>query len=75
MNYFEEFKKLLGAIVKPGVEITEETELKTLGIDSLDLVQVLTDAEEKYDILFDDEELNGFIKVSDIVKAIEAKLK
>lgn len=74
MNYYQEFVNLLSSKVK-GKEITPETELKSLGIDSLDLVEIVMDAEEKYNVMFSNDELATFVTVSDVVKAIESKVK
>ncbi|MGI6378348.1 acyl carrier protein [bacterium] len=73
MDYLQEFIKILAEKVK-GKEIKEETELKTLGVDSLDLVEIIMDVETKYGITFTNEELSGFITVGDVVKTIKAKM-
>ena len=73
MKYFDEFKEILETKVH-GKEITMETELKGLGIDSLDLVEIIMDAEEKYGIEFDNDELSGFTTVGDVVETINKKL-
>lgn len=54
--------------------ISEETEIKSLGIDSLDLVESLMAMEEKLDIQFTDEEMLSFKTVGDVYKVIESKL-
>lgn len=74
MNYLEEFIKILAGKVKEQ-NIKEETELKNLGVDSLDLVEIIMDVEEKYGITFTNEELNSFVTVGDVVKVIEGKMK
>lgn len=74
MNYLEEFVKILAGKVKEQ-NIKEETELKNLGVDSLDLVEIIMDVEEKYGITFTNEELNSFVTVGDVVKVIEGKMK
>ncbi len=75
MDYLKEFIDLLAVKVKKGTEITPSTELKSLGIDSLDLVEIVIEAEEKYKIEFTNEELSSFVTVSDVVNAIESKAK
>jgi len=55
-------------------DVKAETELRNLGIDSLDLVEIVMDLEEKYKIQFSNDELNNFITVNDVVKAVESKL-
>ena len=74
MDSFNGFVELLKKVVK-NKEITLGTELRSLGIDSLDLAEIIMEAEEKFDISFTNDELNGFVKVEDVVKTIEAKKK
>ena len=61
--------------IAKGKEFTLESNVKELGLDSLDIVDLLMDMEEKYDIEFENEEMTDLVTVNDVVKAIEAKLK
>lgn len=54
-------------------EVKSDTDLRGLGIDSLDLVEIIMESEDVFGVQFSNEELNNFQKVSDVVKAIEAK--
>lgn len=74
MDSFNGFVVLLKKVVK-NKEITLDTELRALGIDSLDLAEIIMEAEEKFNISFTNEELNGFVKVGDVVATIDAKKK
>ena len=69
----EEFVKMLAGKIK-AQDVKEETELKSLGVDSLDLVEIIMDVEEKYGITFTNEELGSFVTVGDVVKTIQGKL-
>lgn len=73
MNCFEEFKKIILSKVK-NVDVTMESNLKDLGLDSLDLLEIVTDAEERLNIRFEDEELLSFKTVADVVTCAEGKL-
>ncbi|MGX9358497.1 phosphopantetheine-binding protein [Mycoplasma sp. 128] len=53
--------------------ISRDSEIKSLGIDSLDLVQAVTELEEKLNISISDEELLSIKKVSDIIDLINKK--
>lgn len=54
------------------VEITEETSFKDdLGVDSLDLLELVMAFEEEYNIELDPEELEGIQTVGDIVEFIK----
>ena len=56
-------------------EVTLESNVKEWGLDSLDIVDLLMDMEEKYNIEFENEEMTELVTVNDVVKAIESKLK
>ncbi|UUD36451.1 phosphopantetheine-binding protein [Mycoplasmopsis citelli] len=62
---FEELKKYSK---KP---FNEETLLEELKIDSLDLVEIVVDAEEHFNIEIPDAELIKIKKISDIILLIE----
>lgn len=54
------------------VDITEETSFKDdLGVDSLDLLELVMAFEEEYNIELDPEELEGIQTVGDIVEFIK----
>ncbi len=72
MDYKKEFIALLQEKVG-NKKIDENTDLRGLGIDSLDLVEIIMAAEEKFGVQFTNEELNGFQTVKDVLAAIEAK--
>ena len=49
--------------------------LSELGLDSLDVVELLLQLEEQYDIHFDDIDMSNFKTVGDLLASIEQKLK
>ena len=73
MNCFEEFKKIIEGHSK-ATNITMESSLKDLGLDSLDLLEIVTEGEELLNITFEDEELLSFKTVADVVNCAERKL-
>ena len=75
MNCFEEFKKIIGNKVKDVNSITMDSSLKDLGLDSLDLLEIVTDGEEIFNIRFEDEELLSFNTIGDVVRCAETKTK
>ena len=74
MNIQEQVLEGLKKVVK-GKEVTLDSNLKELGLDSLDVVDMLMDLEEKFGIEFENEEMMAFAVVNDIVSAIENKTK
>ena len=73
MNCFEEFKKIISNHCKSS-EITLDSNLKDLGLDSLDLLEIVTEGEELLNIRFEDEELLSFKTVADVIRCAESKM-
>ena len=72
MNYFDKIKERLSAKLK-GQELTAESSFKDLGIDSLDLVDLVFELEEEIGVEFEDEELLKISTVQDLLDLIETK--
>ncbi len=72
MNYLEQIKEVLGPKLKDH-ELTENSNFKELGIDSLDLVDLVFQMEEALGVQFEDEELLSIQTVGDLIKLVESK--
>ena len=72
---FEEVKRLL--VEQVGVDAGEnkmESELANdLGINSIDLAELIMACEEKYGVTIEDEEIHKLITVGDVVNYLESK--
>ncbi len=73
---FAEIRKImqdyLGELVVK--DMSFESDLKVdLGMDSMDILYVVFIIQNTFDIEISDEEMNTFITVADMVKAVEAK--
>ena len=53
--------------VKDNAEITPRTNLRELGIDSVDLVEILLNFEEKMNLTFEDEAMLKLSTVQDVL--------
>ena len=74
MNKLEEIKaKLTEAAHKDSVD--ESMKLNALGLDSLDVVELLLKLEEEYDVHFDDVDMSDLVTVKDLLDAISSQLK
>lgn len=73
MNYFEEFKSIIASKTGDASKITMDSNLKELGLDSLDLVEIILDGEERCGITFENDELLNFVTVGDVVRSAESK--
>lgn len=58
----------------PNAKLEDETKLEDLGLDSLDKIELLYAIEESFGIEFENEEMQSFITIGDIVKSIEKKI-
>lgn len=71
------FRKLREIICeRQGILEIEEVQMKSnlrydLGLDSLDVISVVVEAEKAFEISMDDEEVMTFVTVEDMVKVIE----
>ena len=72
---FENLKKFLVEELHVKAEdITMEAELAgDLGINSLELADLVYLCEEKFNVVIDDEELHNFITVGDVVRYLESQ--
>ena len=54
--------------------ISEEDELVALGLDSLDLVEVMLEIEEAFNIEFANDEIAEIVYIKDVLNLIEKKI-
>lgn len=66
---YKKFKKLTNQ------KFDDKSNIYEIGIDSLDLVEIVTEVEEEYNVTITDEQLSQFQSISDVVKAFEKLLK
>ncbi|NLI94455.1 MAG: acyl carrier protein [Erysipelotrichaceae bacterium] len=62
----------LETIKRDSIDLDEE--LKNLGLDSLDLVEIMMELEEEFSIEFTNDEMMSFEKVGDVYEAIKQKI-
>lgn len=71
----ETIKEIAARILrKPGIVFAPETTFKSLGADSLDIVQIVVAVEDAYDLELDDEELKGVTDTAGFVAYVERKI-
>ncbi len=54
-------------------KFNNSTEIKLLGLDSLDLVEIITEIEEELNIKIPDEKLMNIKTIDDLLKIVEIK--
>ncbi|KRN50131.1 hypothetical protein IV49_GL000368 [Kandleria vitulina DSM 20405] len=74
MDYFDKIKEALSDKLN-GKELTLDSSFRDLGIDSLDLVDLVFALEEEIGTEFEDEELLSIKTVKDLLNLIDEKTK
>ena len=75
MSVFDELKKILARVSKRREQdITVDTPLANLGLDSLKWVQAIVGIESRFDMEVDIQELKTFVTVGDLLKHIEERM-
>ena len=75
MDMFPEVQRILAKqlrIADPAT-VTLDSQIKKLGADSLDILQLLMRIEDDYGIVIPDEELATFVTVGDVVNYLNAQ--
>ena len=73
-----DIKKVVSDILSKRIDIStldEGDSLQALGLDSLDLVEVMLEIEDALGVEFDSEEIQEVTTLGDVLKLIETKLK
>ena len=73
-----DIKKTVSEILAKRIDISnlkEEDNLSALGLDSLDLVEVMLEIEEELKIEFDSDQIAEVATLGDVIKLIEEKMK
>lgn len=73
-----DIKKTVSEILSKRVDVSslsENDSLQKLGLDSLDLVEVMLEIEEALGIEFDSDEISQVTTLGDVLKLIETKIK
>lgn len=68
--------KILEYVEYPEDKITEATEIvRDLQMSSLDIMMLLGDLENEYNIVFDPEEIKDIVNIGDFVNLLKNKIK
>ena len=73
MDIYERLLKIVKKYIKKK-EVTPESNLRDLGLDSLDIADILSNIESEFGFEFEDEEFESITTVEDLKKLIEKKL-
>lgn len=74
MNKIEEIKAKLAEVAHKD-SVDGSLKLRELGIDSLDIVELLLQLEEDYGVHFDDVDMSTLVTVQDLLDEISKQLK
>ena len=70
---FEKIKKLLVDELQVSGDITEDSALAELGVNSLELADLVMHCEEEFGVEISDDDIRTFITVGDLVRFLESK--
>lgn len=73
MDKLEEIKCKLAEVAHKD-KVEESDKIRELGIDSLDIVELLLQLEEQYDVHFDDVDMSKLSTVKDLLDEIAKQL-
>lgn len=73
MNIKELIYKSLQAKTKN--KFSDDSDIYKIGIDSLDLIEMITDAEDELKVRITDQELENIKTVGDVIKVFEKHVK
>lgn len=59
-------------IITTNIEITKDTDLSTINLDSFDKINILTEIEQKYDIEFEQKHFKQSITVTELSNLVES---
>ena len=76
-NIFMEIRKVIYEKLQKltSQKLDDNSDIYNIGIDSLDLVELVTEAEDLFDVIISDEDLMSFKTIGDIIKGFEKLLK
>lgn len=74
-DLFEEIVEFLKEYSESDMEdVNEDTQLLAdIGFNSLDLMRIVNDAEDEFEIVIDDDDLKNIVTVGDVVDLIASK--
>lgn len=71
----ENIMKIISAEMNMDLEaVKSESDLESLGADSLNVTNIVMEVEDKYEISISDEEMQKFRKVDDVIRLVTAKI-
>ena len=74
MDIEAKLKEVLAKKIK-GVELDKSASLESLGLDSLDKIDLLYEIEDTFGIEFTNDEMQNFVTIGDLFQTIETKVK
>ncbi|MGM9873344.1 MAG: acyl carrier protein [Bacilli bacterium] len=75
MDYTQELKNILAKRNVDVEHLTNDAVLANIGLDSLDLVEIMLEIEELVNTEFTSEEIMGLTTIQDVINLIDSKVK
>lgn len=79
MEHFDQLKDIVAQYLPDDIEISQialdSNFIQELNINSANLVDIVLDVEDTFDIMLENEDMDGMQTVSDALRIIETKIK
>ena len=73
---FERVQELVQKFAGPSLEVKHDTAfVKDLGLESIQIIEMLCEFEDAFDLVIGENELSDVITVADLVAVVEKKLR
>jgi acyl carrier protein len=75
MTIEERVREVAEQIVGLPEDVSKDTEISELGLDSLDVTEFIMELEEEFDITIQDDDVEKFVTFGDIIDYVENESK
>lgn len=72
----EKVQEVVGQFSKPGLEVQRDTAfVKDLGLESIQIIEMLCEIEDAFDLVIGESELSEVVTVADLAAVVEKNIK
>ena len=72
----EKVQEVVGKFAEPGLEVKQDTAfVKDLGLESIQIIEMLCEIEDAFDLVIGESELSDVVTVADLAAVVEKNIK
>ena len=72
----EKVQEVVGKFAEPGLEVKQHTAfVKDLGLESIQIIEMLCEIEDAFDLVIGESELSDVVTVADLAAVVEKNIK